>query len=918
MKAAHYCLLFMSEENRTNRTDYRVSVEAGLRRLESEKLSFLGSSRVISKFNPENIEEFSQIDSDDDDDDATIHERIDTQSILSATGTTLQEIQHLPQDDDDEDNSHVIDPTFSMLKTLDSSSSVMTASNAVLSHSSDTDAADEDKTSAVTLNFASAKNYDSFASLPQMPPSKSEDLSDLDSCETKDVSDIASQIRSNTLTNSDDFDLESSETKDVSSIAAEIRKKKSLELDDYQMEVSETNDVSNIAKELRFENARTVDVGHQADLVREALAAKECVPTAQVMKLGIRPPNRDQRPAKAMDRLKEQGIFAPVPVIHHEVNRNIENIQAMDQILPRSDVQTWKGDFTQNNEEHENEGGDQTIPQDPEAIDELKHVAQLVKAAREAEEHEPKVVPIPGTEELDIESRQTIPIEVSSVLPEILKTSPSARRHSAEIPTSAFNPLPQENEESTHLIIWLVIIIILTCGILFMLYLMGAFAKISPWLDPNHSEQAQIAEIESVTFDTPEEMAASIHEASLKVASAIDYNTWMASWLEKKLNQQSTDEAKLIYLETGAEFFPDNQNWLEQLIELSISTKQIDKARELLKQANASGNHEFAQKMKIKLLLNDPKFLPDVMTLTENECDTIDPLGGGSTLTFKMKLNGQNIGAFKPLQTRRQSNYRSEIAAWRLCELLECDFSVPWNRPIRIEHALFNKLFSRSNSKKASTYRKELVDLIWTKEDGKTYVYGTLKDWVPDFTRFPIELTSFWKPWLAQDDYIADLGTLEKVLLPLKRNKNTQNLHTEILEQSSNLTAAQLAAQVSEVLVFDYLIGNWDRFSGVPDWWGVNCQYKDGRIVSIDNGASFPSYSNDKVKERFLMTERYSAHFIESLRNLDKEQTLNMLFPNPSKHETESFEQFWKQRASVLTRVENLSERYGTEKVLSL
>ena len=193
-----------------------------------------------------------------------------------------------------------------------------------------------------------------------------------------------------------------------------------------------------------------------------------------------------------------------------------------------------------------------------------------------------------------------------------------------------------------------------------------------------------------------------------------------------------------------------------------------------------------------------------------------------------------------------------------------------------------------------------------------------MKDWVPNFTRFPIEYTSFWKPWLSQSPYIPEYKPLADALAPLKHNKNTQKLHPVILAQSQGLTVKNLAAQVSDVLVFDYLIGNWDRFSGVGSWWGVNCQYKNGHIVSIDNGAAFPKYSNDKVYDRFMMTERFSARFIKNLRDLDKDATFNMLFPEPSKHETACFEQFWKQRESVLSRVDALSEKYGAEKVLSL
>ena len=66
---------------------------------------------------------------------------------------------------------------------------------------------------------------------------------------------------------------------------------------------------------------------------------------------------------------------------------------------------------------------------------------------------------------------------------------------------------------------------------------------------------------------------------------------------------------------------------------------------------------------------SDEVFLPpEVLTVVPGEhLDDLEALGGGSTITLRFNLEGETIGAFKPMQNRRQSNYRAEIAAYRLC-----------------------------------------------------------------------------------------------------------------------------------------------------------------------------------------------------------------------------------------------------------
>ncbi len=324
-----------------------------------------------------------------------------------------------------------------------------------------------------------------------------------------------------------------------------------------------------------------------------------------------------------------------------------------------------------------------------------------------------------------------------------------------------------------------------------------------------------------------------------------------------------------------------------------------------------------AQLTRLRVLAykSDEHFLPPVKTLGLEDIDSIVALGGGSTLTFKLIKNGKIMAAFKPLQLRRQSNYRSEIAAWRLCQMIKCSFRIPYNAPIRILKSDFLKLFSKVNNPKQRKYRRQFSDIEWVKKDDNTYIYGTFKAWVPNFTRFPIEIISMWKPWLSVNEAFLD-EPLGEALKPIRNYRKIEKLYDKLLFLGKETTKRQLAQQISDLLVFDFLVGNWDRFSGVKAWWGVNCQFTNNHIISIDNGAAFQTYSHEKVIDNWKHIERFSVPMYTQLKMLDAELLTPILFPNATTYEQQRITHLLKQRDLYLRRIEKLIRKHGHKEVL--
>ena len=453
-----------------------------------------------------------------------------------------------------------------------------------------------------------------------------------------------------------------------------------------------------------------------------------------------------------------------------------------------------------------------------------------------------------------------------------------------------------------------------------LVLILAALVLFQPWRKSNQSD----AEPAAAPVEQVQPGRAEIHQA-LRFANARAAVAYAASEtiLRGELirraqefeNKGKREEALKLYEWSLAQGM-DDPAAISRYGALLIEEERFGEAQELLWRARDLYPRDAILKQLLERSFDDdPRFLPEVHTLTSRDLDAIKYLGGGSTITLRFIDKGKPVAAFKPHQKRRQSNYRSEIAAWRLCQLLRCSFKVPYNRPVRLSEAHFYKLYNRIDSANQRAYAKNFEDLVWR----RGYLFGTEKEWIPSFTQFPIEVTSVWTPWLSQSEDLFDFDPmLERSLAEWRKDPVTEKAYQRVLSQTEGLTTQELAHQLSDLLVFDYLSGNWDRFSGVKAWWGTNCQYGNNQLISIDNGAAFPALAHaGRVTNRFKKAERFSRTLVRELRLLDHDATLNKLFPEPSSHEQKAFELFWKKRAAVLARIDALIEIHGEDAVLA-
>ena len=318
----------------------------------------------------------------------------------------------------------------------------------------------------------------------------------------------------------------------------------------------------------------------------------------------------------------------------------------------------------------------------------------------------------------------------------------------------------------------------------------------------------------------------------------------------------------------------------------------------------------------------DPDLFPLSVRVIDASVTThaLKALGGGSTVTLKFVDGDSNLGAVKPDQDLKQSRYRSEIAYFRLCIVLRCSFEVPHNEEVMIHEDDFLTLYDRVESAKQSNYEQKLDHMTWnTDEDGRRFVLATLKAWMPDMTRFPIEGTEAWSDWLSphtkDEVYDAPLQHWLPEMVEAVGARGEEPAR-RIPDLAPELTVGDMAAQVSDLLLIDFLTNNWDRFAGTPDYYGANCHFGARGIIALDNGAAFPPWHTDRVVRRFKLSRRFSGDLVFLLRRMAYEETLERLFPDATQEEVDRFDLFWERRSEALATIDDLIARYGEDEVL--
>ncbi|MDB4943107.1 MAG: hypothetical protein JWP97_2641 [Labilithrix sp.] len=205
---------------------------------------------------------------------------------------------------------------------------------------------------------------------------------------------------------------------------------------------------------------------------------------------------------------------------------------------------------------------------------------------------------------------------------------------------------------------------------------------------------------------------------------------------------------------------------------------------------------------------------------------------GHTSVVFRVDLANGKRAVFKPASRRGPLRYKGEIAAYRLGLWLGMDDVTP---------AFFRTFDEGALSAAAGTSGAgELFTRDVLARGG--VVKGAVIPWIDKLGFMALErepLASEWKAWLRSGASIPE-------------------------------DRRMLAAQISRLVAFDFLTGNWDRWSG----GNVGQDPATGRLLVIDNDGAFfevpPADGLARSRRLLAGIDRFSRAFADRVRALDE------------------------------------------------
>ena len=259
---------------------------------------------------------------------------------------------------------------------------------------------------------------------------------------------------------------------------------------------------------------------------------------------------------------------------------------------------------------------------------------------------------------------------------------------------------------------------------------------------------------------------------------------------------------------------------------------------------------------------------------------------GGSSISLRIDFDNGSRAAFKPRQTSLHSVPRYEVAAFRINRLLGLSTVAP-----AVGRALkMDDLIARLDEESQAFKPRMLEEM--TVEDGA--VIGELSWWIPVIE--PPYIEGFL---IDSQDGVLAWSRYLSIGVPVPASERN------------------LIAQVSDMVLFDFIIDNGDRWSGRNVWVS-----EDGRVLYfMDNTASFRGDADGSYKARTYLSkvQTFSRSMVANLRALTEARLRAALADSaPFEHvlDDREIEGVIGRRNYALDYIDGLIAAHGFEKVL--
>jgi hypothetical protein len=298
---------------------------------------------------------------------------------------------------------------------------------------------------------------------------------------------------------------------------------------------------------------------------------------------------------------------------------------------------------------------------------------------------------------------------------------------------------------------------------------------------------------------------------------------------------------------------------------------------------------------------------PTIEALRTAEISAVSKGQGGRSLAFKVTLADGTRGYFKPQQTFSAAHWYSEVAAYYLDRELGLGRVPPTT----------GRKFRWSELKEAAGDDARVSELRIA-PDGT--VKGAFIGWIPEPLK-RIRMGRQWERWVRVQtslpitpyqrpvDYRADLNGRPGV--------------REATDPSRPIAQApdivDRPAELSDLIVFDYLTQNVDRWGG--DFTNVRSRGPGGPLIYLDNGAGFwPGEQRLGLMEaRLKSLQRFRRSTIEAVRNLDVQRFAARLQRDPLTPvlNEKQIDGLAQRRRAVLQHVDAMVARFGETQTLA-
>jgi hypothetical protein len=280
---------------------------------------------------------------------------------------------------------------------------------------------------------------------------------------------------------------------------------------------------------------------------------------------------------------------------------------------------------------------------------------------------------------------------------------------------------------------------------------------------------------------------------------------------------------------------------------------------------------------------------------------------GGRSLAFRITLADGTRGYFKPKQTFSAAHWYSEVAAYYLDRALGFGRVPPTT----------GRTFQWSELQ-AAAGSDDRVSELGIAPDGT--VKGAFIWWIPEPLK-RVRMGRKWERWVRIQkslpvtpyqrpvDYRADLNRRPGV--------------REATDPSRPIAQApdieERPAELSDLMVFDYLTQNVDRWGG--DFTNVRSRGPSGPLIYIDNGAGFwlGEQRLGLMEARLKALQRFRRSTIEAVRKLDIERFSARLREDPLAPvlNEKQLDGLAQRRGAVLRHVDAMVARFGETRVFA-